>query len=99
LALRPSTFPSPERGERATGTGDRPLLPANDLQDPPHLLAPNHIYHIKLVARDGQAEFWRDGERIFAFADRSPLTAGRFGFRTVKSHLVIRNLHIRSGRD
>jgi hypothetical protein len=92
-------YNSTTRFRRYTGTGERPLLPANDLRDPPHLLKPNHVYHLKLVARDGRAEFWRDGERLFSFADPSPLTSGYFGFRTVKSHLVIRNLRIRSGRD
>lgn len=82
------------RFRRYTGTGARPLLPAHDLSDPPHLLQPNRVYHIRLVARDGRAEYWRDGERVFVFADPAPLTAGYFGFRTVKSHLVIRHLRI-----
>lgn len=89
-------YNSTTRFRRYTGTGERPLLPENDLTDPPHLLQPNHVYHIKLVARDGRAEFWRDGEHIFIFHDPAPLTSGYFGFRTVKSHLIIRNLRITS---
>jgi hypothetical protein len=46
------------------------------------------------VARDGRAEFYRDGELIFSFTDPSPLTAGWFAIRTVRSHLVIKNLKI-----
>lgn len=87
------------RFRRYTGTGERPLLPQNDLGDPAHLLEPNRVYHIKLVARDGRAEFWRDGELIFAYDDPAPLTEGHFGFRTVKSHLVIRNLRVNQSPD
>lgn len=90
-------YNSTTRFRRYTGTGDRPLLPENDLGDPAHLLQPNRVYHLKLVARDGRAEYWRDGERIFSYQDPTPLTSGYFGFRTVKSHLVIRNLRIKSG--
>lgn len=90
-------YNSTTRFRRYTGTGDRPLLPENDLGDAAHLLQPNHVYHIKLVARDGRAEYWRDGERIFSYQDPSPLTSGYFGFRTVKSHLIIRNLRIKAG--
>lgn len=85
---------STTRFRRYPGTGERPLLPTNDLSDAPHLLKPNHVYHLKLVARDGRAEFWRDGELIFSYDDPTPLTAGYFGFRTVKSHLVIRNFKV-----
>lgn len=87
------------RFRRYTGTGARPLLPQHDLSAPAVLLTANHVYHIKLVARDGRAEFWRDGERILAFDDPAPLRSGYFGFRTVKSHLIVRNLHIASGGD
>ena len=46
------------------------------------------------MARDGRAEYWRDGELVFAYDDPAPLTRGRFGFRTVNSHLVIRNFKV-----
>lgn len=89
-------YNSTTRFRRYAGTGAKPLLPEHDLADPAHLLRPNHTYHIRLVARDGRAEYWRDGELIFAYDDPAPLASGHFGFRTVKSHLVIRNLRISS---
>lgn len=89
-------YNSTTRFRRYAGTGAKPLLPEHDLADAAHLLQPNHTYRIRLVARDGRAEYWRDGELIFAYDDPAPLTSGHFGFRTVKSHLVIRNLRIRS---
>lgn len=83
------------RFRRYTGDGTKPLLPEHDLSEAKFLLEPNKTYRIKLVARDGVAEFWRDGEKIFSFRDPAPLTSGWFGLRTVKSHLEIRALEIR----
>ncbi len=85
---------STTRFRRYDGTSDRPLLPEHDLKDKKFLLVPNHAYHIKLVARDGRAEFWRDGELILSYKDPSPLTSGWFAVRTVKSHLEVRNFHV-----
>ncbi len=79
------------RFRRYDGHGARPLLPEHDLRDAAHLLQPNRTYHIRVVARDGVAEFWRDGEKILSYKDPEPLTAGWFAFRTVTSHLEIRN--------
>lgn len=84
------------RFRRYDGTAARPLLPEHDLRDSKFLLTPNHTYHIRLVARDGRAEFWRDGERIFTFRDPAPLTSGWFGFRTVHSHLEVRRFRVGS---
>ena len=85
------------RFRRYAGDGAKPLLPGYDRREPGVLLAPNHTYHLRVVARDGRAEFWRDGERIFAFRDPVPLASGWFGFRTVKSHLEIRNFRVTHG--
>jgi len=82
------------RFRRYDGTAARPLLPEHDLKETKFLLVPNHTYRIRLVARDGIAEYWRDGEKIFTFRDPSPLTAGWFAIRTVRSHLEVRNLRI-----
>jgi hypothetical protein len=87
-------YNSTTRFRRYEGTGARPLLAEHDLGDPANLLKPNHVYHIKLIAQDGRAEFWRDGELVLAYDDPEPLTEGYFGFRTVKSHLVIRNFKV-----
>lgn len=89
---------STTRFRRYDGTVARPLLSEHDLSDAQFLLKPNQIYRIRLVARDGVAEYWRDGEKIFTFRDPAPLTSGWFAFRTVKSHLEIRNFQVKSGR-
>ena len=75
-------------------SGNRPLRAEDDLRDAPHLLTPNKKVHIKLVADGGKIEFWRDGDRLFSLDDSNPYTSGWFGFRTVKSHLAIEQLHI-----
>ncbi len=85
---------STTRFRRYDGTPARPLRPEHDLSGKKFLLEPNRAYHIRLVARDGVAEYWRDGERIFSFHDPTPLTSGWFAFRTVKSHLEIRNFRV-----
>lgn len=85
---------STTRFRRYDGTAARPLRPEHDLSAPEFLLEPNHTYRIRLVARDGVAEYWRDGEKIFSFTDPDPLTRGWFGFRTVKSHMEIRNVRV-----
>lgn len=86
---------STTRFRRYDGTAARPLLPEHDRREPKFLLEPNHTYRIRLVARDGIAEYWRDGEKIFTFRDPAPLTVGWFAFRTVKSHLEIRNFAVK----
>ena len=85
---------STTRFRRYDGTSDRPLLPEHDLHAPQFLLTPNHVYQIKLVVRDGTAEFWRDGAKILSFADPLPLMSGYFAFRTVRSHLEIRHFKV-----
>ena len=85
---------STTRFRRYDATPARPLLPEHDLSDKKFLLEPNRTYRIRLVARDGVAEYWRDGEKIFSFHDPAPLTAGWFAFRTVQSHLVIKNFRV-----
>jgi len=85
---------STTRFRRYDGTPARPLLPEHDLSDQRFRLEANKTYRIKLVARDGVAEFWRDGEKIFTDRDPAPLTVGWFAFRTVKSHLEIRHFRV-----
>jgi len=87
------------RFRRYDGTAARPLLPEHDLGGKEFLLEANHTYRIRVVARDGVAEYWRDGERIFSFRDPAPLMSGWFAFRTVRSHLEIRNFVVKSGAE
>jgi hypothetical protein len=82
------------RFRRYDGTPARPLLPEHDLAAKRFLLEGNRPYRIRLVAREGRAEFWRDGERIFVFADPAPLTDGWFALRTVRSHLRVEDFRI-----
>jgi hypothetical protein len=82
------------RYRRYDGTAARPLLPEHDLRDARFRLEPNKAYRIRLVARDGVAEFWRDGEKILSFRDPAPLNEGWFAFRTVSSHLEIRRFRV-----
>ena len=86
---------STTRFRRYDGSGARPLRPEHDRTEPAQLLQGNRTYHIRLIARDGQAEYWRDGERLFTFTDPAPLVRGWFAFRTVRSHLEIRNFAIK----
>jgi hypothetical protein len=85
---------STTRFRRYDGTAERPLLPEHDLGAKQFLLEPNRVYRIRLVARDGVAEYWRDGEKVFTFRDPAPLTGGWFAIRTVRSHLVIRHFRV-----
>lgn len=82
---------STTRFRRYDGNGAKPLLPEYDLRASEFRLQPNTTYHIRIVAQNGTTEYWRDGVKFFSFADPSPLTKGWFAFRTVKSHLEIRN--------
>jgi hypothetical protein len=82
------------RFRRYAGDTTRPLLPQYDLHSKKYLLEGNATYRIWLVARDGKAEFWRNGERIFVYDDPQPLTEGWFGIRTVNSHLEIRGVTV-----
>lgn len=84
------------RFRRYAGDGTKPLRPDHDRTESAVLLTPNHTYHIRITAAHGVTEYWRDGERIFAFRDPAPLLSGWFALRTVRSHLAIRNLTILS---
>jgi len=82
------------RFRRYDGTAARPLLPEHDLSDTKLMLVRNRPIRIRLVARNGVAEFWRDGERVFTFSDPHPLTTGWFALRTVRSHLRVEDFRI-----
>lgn len=86
------------RFRRYNATADRPLLPEHDRREPAVLLTPNATYRMRIVVREGTAEYFRDGEKIFSFRDPAPLTTGWFAFRTIKSHLVVRDFHVRTAK-
>ena len=87
-------YNSTTRFRRYEGGGKRPLLPEHDLSDPKFMIIPDHEYEIQLVAADGVAKYIVDGKLIFEYQDDEPLTEGWFAFRTVLSHLEIRDLKI-----
>ena len=66
-----------------------------EYSDPDHLLKPNHWYHIRLVCKDGNVQYWIDGELLFDYTDADPHTEGWFGFRTTLSRTAIRNFKYR----
>ncbi len=75
-------------------SGVRPMLPHHDLRDQSALLRPNIWTHIDLIADNKRIEVWRDGALIFSHIDLEPYTKGQFGFRTTKSHFLLKNFRI-----
>lgn len=73
---------------------NRPMRKQDEYTDAARLLKPNVPMKIKLVADGSKIEFWRDGEKLFAYDDPKPYTEGHFGFRSVTSHLRIKDLKI-----
>lgn len=84
------------RFRRYDGTSARPLLPEHDLSAPAYLMKRGTPVKIRIVAREGVAEYWRDGERVFSYKDPTPLASGWFAFRTVRSHLRIEDFKVES---
>lgn len=82
------------RFRRYRGGGNKPLLTEHDLRATKYMIEADHVYHIELIAQDGVAKFIRDGEVLFSWKDPDPLSEGWFGFRTVNSHLEIRNFRV-----
>jgi hypothetical protein len=83
------------RFRRYIGRRDnRPLLPQHDLSAPADLLEPNRPYRIRLIADGSRIELRRDGRTLFRLDDPRPYTSGRFGLRTTKSHLRVRDFRV-----
>jgi hypothetical protein len=84
------------RFRRYAGDGRKPLLPEHDRRDPASLLEGNRPYRITIMAlADGTVRYLRDDVLVFEFKDPAPLKEGWFGFRTIQSHLRIRDFSIR----
>jgi rhamnogalacturonan endolyase len=83
---------STTRFRRYDGADNRELI--GELLDKPHLLLPNHLYHIELRVESGVVSYWVDGQRFFSYTDKNPLTSGYFGFRSTKSNHEISNLRV-----
>ena len=70
------------------GNGEKPLL--QEYLDTPHLLKPNHTYHIVITVYNGRTTFSVDGEVLFDFEDhQDPLIGGYFGFRSTAARHAI----------
>lgn len=90
---------STTRFRRYAGGGLKPLLPGHDLRERSMLLEGNRPYRITLMAlADGTVRYYCDDVLLFEFKDPEPLREGWFGFRTVRSHLRIRDFSIRRPR-
>ena len=74
--------------------GNRPLRPEHDLSAKEFLLEPNATQNIQLIAAGGVISYYRDGRCLFSYDDPQPYTSGWFGFRTVTSHLRVKNFSI-----
>ena len=74
--------------------GNRPLRSEHDLTAPEFMLKPNVPLRIQLIAAGSTVGFYRNGERVFAYDDPAPYTSGWFAFRTVTSHLRIRDFQV-----
>lgn len=74
--------------------GNRPLRPEYDLTAPAFLLVPNVSQTIQLVAAGSFIAFYRDGRLLFSYEDPQPYPSGWFAFRTVTSHLKVKNFRV-----
>lgn len=75
------------------GVTDPKARPAvlKEYTDAPHLLKPNHWYHIRITNEHNRISYYIDGKRLVDFRDAEPLTEGWFGFRTTLSRTRITN--------
>lgn len=73
----------------------RPLLPEHDLTSAAVLLRANVAQKIRLVAKRGRIQYFRDGQLLFDFQDAQPYTGGHFGLRTTFSHIEVRNFRVK----
>ena len=83
------------------GISDENYRPAilREYTDAPHLLEPNHWYHIRIENNGGRVSYTIDGERIVDFFDPEPLNEGWFGFRTTLSHTRITHFSISEEKE
>ena len=80
------------RFRRYNGRPQPPLL--QEYTDSCHLLQPNHWYRIRIMADFTHTCYYMNGELLFEYADPHPLRRGWFGFRTTKSHCLLRSFRI-----
>ena len=85
---------STTRFRRYNGDGTKPLLPQHNLRENQYLIKCNKKMKIQLVAIKELVQYYRNGELLFELNDPEPLTRGRFGFRTIRSHIHISKFRV-----
>lgn len=80
------------RFRRYNGQPQPPLL--QEYSDSAHLLQANRWYHVRIEANLAYIRYYIDKELLFEYADPTPLRFGWFGFRTTKSHCLLRGFRI-----
>ncbi len=80
------------RFRRYNGQPQPPLL--QEYTDSIHLLQPNRWYRIQITADGSSTAYFIDGKQLFHYQDQMPLTHGWFGFRTTKSHCLLRDFRV-----
>jgi len=80
------------RFRRYNGQPQPPLL--QEYSDSAHLLQANRWYHVRIEANLAYTRYYIDKELLFEYADPTPLRFGWFGFRTTKSHCLLRGFRI-----
>ncbi len=79
-----------EGDEAGVENADKRPAILKEYTDAPHLLKPNHWYHVKIESsQTGHTRFYIDGECIVDYLDPQPLKEGWFGFRTTLSRARI----------
>ena len=76
--------------------GNRPLSAEHDLSGKEFLIEANREYRMRIVSEGHRQRFYRDGKLVFDVADPQPYLSGRFGFRTVRNHMIIKDFIVRS---
>ncbi|MCU4174043.1 DUF6250 domain-containing protein [Carboxylicivirga sp. N1Y90] len=82
------------RFRRYAGGGERPCLPEHDLDDVKYLITANQVNAIRIIVYNDHVQYYRNGELIYDFKDRSPYSSGFFGIRTYKNHMTIDNFKV-----
>jgi hypothetical protein len=82
------------RFRKYNGSGDRPLDPKHDLNQPQYLLKPNHKNYIKIEVSNGTTSYYCNNQLIYNIEDENLYSAGYFAIRSFKNHLKVDNLRI-----
>lgn len=62
--------------------------------DSAYLIIPNQWYHVKIIVKGSQVQYYMNEELLFDYCDPNPYSSGYFGLRTVKNHVIYRNFKV-----